>query len=221
MTSWLSIEYIAFSVGDYPISYIELVGTIFGMLTVYYAAKPDILTWPTAVINEFAFLGLFFQVQLYADMLLQVYFFIATCYGWYFWHRQPAGEHRVHTLSTRSRVLYLVGLGLGTWVLGMFMSRIHLLLPQYFALPAAYPFADAFTTVASVMAMVLLSRKRIENWWLWMAVDVVAVVLYYLRDIRLVSLEYVVFLLICVFGYIRWRRIYVSQVAVHAVLDGI
>lgn len=206
MDTWFSIDTTAFTVGGYAVSYIELVGTFFGLLTVYYAAKPDILTWPTAIVNQFAFFAIFFQVQLYADMLLQVYFFIATCYGWYFWQRRGQSQD-VYTLSMRSRMGYLVGLVLGTLGLGQLMSHLHVLLPSFFQLPAAYPFADAFTTVASVMAMVLLSRKRIENWWLWMAVDVVAVCVYYLRDIQLIALEYIVFFIICVFGYLRWRRL--------------
>jgi nicotinamide mononucleotide transporter len=212
MNEYLSIERIAFTIWDYDISYVELVGTIFGMLSVYYAAKPDIKTWPTAILNQFAFFVLFFQVQLYADMFLQVYFFIATCYGWYFWSRREVEAH-IFVLTNRQRVQYTVVLLLGTLGVGYLIRDIHTLFPSVFTLPAAYPFADAFTTVASIMAMILMARKRIENWVLWMAVDVVAVIVYYLKDIRLIALEFFIFFIICVFGFMRWQRQYAEEKA--------
>jgi nicotinamide mononucleotide transporter len=212
MVDYLSIEHIALTIWDYDISYVELVGTIFGMLSVYYAAKPNIKTWPTAIINQFAFFVLFFQVQLYADMFLQVYFFLATCYGWYFWSRREVEEH-IFVLGNRQRLSYALVLLLGTVSLGYLIQDIHHLFPAVFTLPAAYPFADAFTTVASITAMILMARKRIENWILWMAVDVVAVVVYYLKDIRLIALEFVIFFIICVFGLVRWQRQYAAEKA--------
>ncbi|RME99743.1 MAG: nicotinamide riboside transporter PnuC [Bacteroidetes bacterium] len=205
MIEYLSIERIALTIWEYDISYIELIGTIFGMLSVYYAAKPDIKTWPTAIINQFAFFVLFFQVQLYADMFLQVYFFIATCYGWYFWRRREV-ESRVFVLNHQQRATYALVLVLATLTVGYLLQDIHTWFPGIFTLPAAYPFADAFTTVASIMAMVLMARKRIENWILWMAVDVVAVIVYFLKDIRLIAVEFIIFFIICVFGFVRWRQ---------------
>ncbi|MEZ4987723.1 MAG: nicotinamide riboside transporter PnuC [Saprospiraceae bacterium] len=209
MLQYLDIQTTAFTLWGYPISFIELTGTIFGLLSVYYAAKADILTWPTAIINEIAFFGLFFQVQLYADMFLQVYFFIATCYGWYYWKRGEVAT-TIYVMSLRQRGIYALVLLFGTLLLGQLVANIHLLWPKVFPLPASYPFADAFTTVASVMAMILLSRKRIENWILWMAVDVVAVILYFLKDIRLIAIEYIVFFMLCVFGFIHWKQQYES-----------
>lgn len=77
---------IAFQILDYPLSYVELIGTLFGFLSVYLATRANILTWATGIINELFLFILFFQVQLYADMFLQIYFFIITLYGWYKWN---------------------------------------------------------------------------------------------------------------------------------------
>lgn len=200
---WYSIENIAFEVIGYPISYIELIGTIFGFISVFLAARANILTWPAGIINEIAFFILFFQVQLYSDMYLQVYFFMVTVYGWYYWKREK-NQQKVEVCTNRWRAIYVLILIAGTMISGATMSDIHVLIPG--AIRASYPFADAFTTVASILATILLSRKRIETWILWIAVDIVSVIIYTLKEINLVAIEYVAFLIICVFGLIGWRK---------------
>lgn len=203
--SFFDINNIAFEVLSYPLSYIELIGTAFGLLSVYLASRAHIWTWPTGIVNEFAFFWLFYQVQLYADMLLQVYFLVVTLYGWYYWSQQEVLE-KVNTLGFRSLRVYAVVLIVGSLLLGWIISDIHHLLPTYFPEPAAYPYPDAFTTVASILATILLSRKQIESWYLWIAVDLVSIVLYTLKGIHVVAIEYFVFLLICIFGYLNWRK---------------
>ncbi|MCR9252996.1 MAG: nicotinamide riboside transporter PnuC [bacterium] len=200
---WYSIENIAFEVIGYPISYIELIGTLFGFISVFLAARANILTWPAGIINEIAFFILFFQVQLYSDMYLQVYFFVVTVYGWYYWKREK-NQQKVDVCTKRWRINYLLILIAGTIISGALMSNVHILIPD--AIPASYPYADAFTTAASILATILLSRKRIETWVLWIAVDIVALIIYSLKEINLVAIEYVVFLIICIFGLFGWRK---------------
>ena len=71
----------------YPLSFLELFGTLTGLVTVWLAARAHILTWPTGLINNLAFFLIFYQVQLYSDMLLQIYFFVISLYGWWYWQR--------------------------------------------------------------------------------------------------------------------------------------
>ena len=203
--TWYDVHNIAFELLGYPLSYVELIGTLFGLFAVALAARGNIWTWPASIVNEVAFFLLFFQVRLYADMFLQVYFFVVTLYGWYYW-AQGRAVHPVTRLSQRTQWSY-AGIWLaGTGLVGYLISNLHLFAPNYFPEPAAYPYADAFTTVGSILAMILLSRRKIENWYLWMLVDVVAVVVYYLKGIQLVALEYVVFFLLCVQGWYHWRK---------------
>lgn len=203
--SIFDISNIAIVILDYPLSWIELIGTIFGLITVYLASRENILTWPTGLINVAFFFFLFYQVNLYSDMVLQVYFFIMSLYGWYFWRTKPNNQ-AITSLSHDWQKKYAIILVLGSVALGILMTNVHLILPTIFDVPAAYPFADAFTTVASIMATILLSRKVLENWYLWIAVDLVSILLYTLKGINLVAIEYIVFLIICIFGLIKWRR---------------
>jgi nicotinamide mononucleotide transporter len=194
---------IAFKVLDYPLSYVELIGTLFGLISVYYASRANILTWPTGIINEIALFVLFYQTQLYADMFLQVYFFVVTIFGWYKWKSNTAD---VPVTSAGSLTWIVVTMIVGTIAAGAVITNIHIWLPQWFRLPAAYPFADSFVMVGSILATILLARKQVENWYLWIIVDVVSIVVYLLKGIYFLSLEYVIFLGLASFGLYRWKK---------------
>lgn len=204
--NWLlDIETILFKVGDYPLSTIELLGTLTGLFAVWYASRNSILTWPISLLNVAAFFAIFYQVRLYSDMFLQVFFFVMSVYGWIIWRKGVDGEERPVTAYNRQGRIFLgIVLVLGTLVLGYLMSQVHIWFPQVFPAPAAYPYPDGFTTVASVLAQVLLARRKWENWVLWVAVDVVATVLYYKKGILFVSGEYLVFLGLATYGLISW-----------------
>lgn len=201
---FFDINTVAFTLLGYPVSIIELVATIFGLISVYLATRPSILTWPTGIVNVIGFFILFFQYQLYADMLLQVYFFIVTLYGWHYWYA-PKTAKPITQLSRNQVSLVITLLIFGTLTTGYFISRFHILLPTLFSEPASYPYIDAFTTVASILAMILLSRKIVESWILWIVVDVVCIGLYTAKSIMLVAIEYGVFLALATYGYIHWR----------------
>lgn len=202
---FFDINNVAFSVLSYPVSYVELIGTLFGLISVYYASRANILTWPTGIINELFLFILFFQVQLYADMFLQVYFFIVTIYGWYNWKTNRV-EKEITTTSFKSRLFLAVAVVIGTIAFGYLFRNIHVLLPVYFATPASYPFADSFIMVLSILATVLLARKKIENWVLWITGDVVCVVLYFKKQIYFLSLEYLIFLGLASYGLYHWNQ---------------
>ena len=102
--NFFEIKNIAFQIWDYPISFVELIGTLFGLASVYFASRANILTWGTGIVNEVFLFILFFQVQLYADMFLQVYFFIVTIYGWYNWKTNTA-EKMVSEINFRNKLL--------------------------------------------------------------------------------------------------------------------
>ncbi|MBS0030418.1 nicotinamide riboside transporter PnuC [Chitinophaga sp. 22321] len=202
---FFSINHVAFRVLDYPISYIELIGTLFGLISVYYASRANVLTWPTGIINEIALFVLFFQVQLYADMLLQVFFLIVTIFGWYNW-KMKTTELPVSRLSNGAVAVYGIILIAGTVLMGMMISRVHHWLPAYFPLPAAYPYVDSFVMTASILATLLLAKKQVDTWILWITLDVVSIVLYLIKGIYFLSLEYVIFLGLAYSGFIQWRK---------------
>jgi nicotinamide mononucleotide transporter len=203
--SFFDISSIAFQIWNYSVSYVELIGTLFGLISVYFAAKANILTWVTGIINELFLFILFFQIQLYADTFLQLYFFITTLYGWYNW-KSKSTEHDISGITLLNR-LWLAGIIVaGTTAAGFLFRNIHLILPQYFKVPAAYPFIDSFVMICSITATILLARKKLENWYLWIAADVVSVGLYFKKQVYFLSLEYLIFLGLATYGLYNWRK---------------
>lgn len=202
------LDWIVFTLWDYPMSFIELFGTFTGLITVWLAARNNIWTWPIGLINVSSFFIIFWQVQLYADMFLQLYFFGMSIYGWIFWYRQKDVLVKISFLNSRDRLISLIIIIAGVVVLGMLISKIHIYFPDIFEKPAAYPYFDAFTTVVSIVASVWMARRIVESWVLWILVDLVAIGLYFLKGIKLVSIEYIIFLLMSIYGLIGWIKEY-------------
>jgi len=200
----MSVNTIALTLFGYDMSWLELLGTISGFITVIYAARANILTWPTGLINNVFFFALFYQVQLYSDMMLQVYFFAVSVYGWTFWGKRVPPP--ITSIQSKSFITLIVVTGVIGLLVGTLMSQVHVLFPSTFAKPAAYPFPDAMVMVYSMVAVVLLSMKKIQAWYLWIFVDCVSIVLFALKGIYLVSFEYMVFLGIAISGLITWRK---------------
>ena len=199
------VKNIAFRIWHYPISYVELMATLFGLASVYFASKANILTWGTGIANEIFLFILFFQVQLYADMFLQIYFFIVTIYGWYKWNIK-ASENKISETGIRNKILLTTTILVGTLISGFLFTNIHLYLPAYFKIQTAYPFTDSFVMVSSIVATILLAKKKIENWYLWIGVDLVCVILYFKKEIYFLSLEYFIFLGIASYGLYHWKK---------------
>lgn len=205
MIIFFDIKNIAFEVIGYPISYVELIGTIFGLLSVYFASRANILTWATGLVNELFLFILFFQVQLYADMFLQVYFFIITLYGWYNWKQKPK-KNSITTIELKTKLWLVSAIIIGTIIAGFLFTKIHLYLPQYFKTEAAFPFVDSFVMVLSIIATILLAQKKIETWYLWIIVDVVCVFLFFKKGIVFLGLEYFLFLGLATYGLLNWKK---------------
>ncbi|MDR6945071.1 nicotinamide riboside transporter PnuC [Mucilaginibacter pocheonensis] len=195
----------AFTVIGYPISYVELIGTVFGLISVYFASRANILTWSTGIVNEVFLFILFFQVHLYADMFLQVYFFIVTIYGWYNWNTTTV-ENKIAAINTKARWLIAAVIIVGSLLSGLLIENIHLYLPGYIKVAAAYPFTDSLVMVLSIIATVLLAKKKIENWHLWILVDAICVVLYFKKGVYFLSLEYLIFLGLASYGLYHWKK---------------
>jgi nicotinamide mononucleotide transporter len=202
---FFEIENTAFAIAGYSVSYVELIGTVFGLISVYFASKANILTWGTGIINELFLFLLFFQVHLYADVFLQVYFFVVTIYGWYNWNA-GMGEKKIAVLGSKSRWRIFFIIVAASLVSGYFIKNIHIYLPGYFKIEAAYPFADSSVMIMSIVATVLLARKKIENWHLWIVTDAICVILYFKKEVYFLAFEYLIFLGLASYGLYNWEK---------------
>ena len=203
-----------FTLLGYPMSYLEFFGTLLNIISVYLVAKNKIWTWPIGNIAVVLFAILFFQIQLYSDFFEQIYFFITGFYGWWVWAKRGKDTEKempVSHNSKRNNLIYAGIIGIGTILMGYSISQIHLWLPSIFTLAASFPYLDAFTTVMSFAATILMAHKKIECWYLWISVDIIGIGLYFTKGVVFVSILYVVFLVLASNGLIQWRRIHRKQ----------
>ncbi len=202
---FFNVNNIALEIIGYPISYIELIGTLFGLISVFYASRAKIITWPSGIINELFLFILFFQIQLYADMFLQVYFFIVTIYGWYKWNSNTI-ENKISKTSPKYIILMSATTFIASILFGILFANIHKIIPHLFPVKAAYPYTDSFVMVLSIIATFLLAKKKIENWYFWILVDFICVILYYRKQVYFLSLEYLIFLGLASYGLFNWKK---------------
>lgn len=211
------VQNIAFEWLGVQMSYIELIATITGLFAIILSSLENVWSWIIGLVNVFFAFFMFYQIQLYPDMFLQVFFFVTNIIGFWQWKFPKSHEAnlkdelKITKLSTRNFILLcLIGLG-GTLALGTFSKNLHEIAPTLFSLPTDFPYMDSFTTVMSIIATFMLIRKKVEAWWIWLVVDVLATYMYFIKDVKLYSLLYFAFVIIAAFGAWEWTKNYRKQ----------
>ena len=196
----------------YNLSFLEFLTTIFGILNVYLVAKIKVSNYFWGILNVILSFFIFFQMQMYSDMFLQVYYLIINIYGWWTWlhpKKTEASHNNQLQVSTNSKAYNLVAFvisSVGFVILGLFLKNIHILLPNFFKLSSSFPFTDAFITTVSIVAMYFMAKKKIEHWYLWFIADLTCAILFYTQNIKFLALEYFVFLFFAFLGYFEWKK---------------
>jgi nicotinamide mononucleotide transporter len=181
------------------VSPLELFAAIVGAVSVWLSVRQNILSWPTAIVNVVLYAIVFYQAKLYADMGLQVIYAILSVYGWYEWLYGGEGRTELHVTRTSPRLAALLaGISLaGAAVLGTLLRHTT---------DAALPYMDSFLSSTSLVAQWMMTRKKLENWLLWIGLDILYVGMFIFKGLYLTAGLYAVFLALAVRGYLDWRR---------------
>lgn len=178
---------------------LEMTAVIAGLLNVYLAARANIWNWLFGIITVSLYVIIFFHSKLYADMSLQFIFLALQFYGWYQWLRGGANHSALATRKADSKI-YLIAF----FATISFFLIISYILKNYTDSTTIY--IDAFTTALSLVAQWMMSKKWIENWLLWMVVDIISIRMYLIKHLYFTTGLYTLFFLICVMGYYTWRK---------------
>lgn len=180
-------------------SWLEATAVAFGIASVYLSVRQNIWSWPTAIVNVLLYVLVFRDAKLYADMGLQVVYFALSVYGWYEW--LFGGANRTPLKVSRATARAAVTLSLiavaSVAVLGTFLAR---------STDAALPYVDSATTSTSLVAQWMMTRKVLENWAVWMAVDVVYVGMFIFKHLYLTAGLYAVFFVLAAMGHREWKQ---------------
>ncbi|MGF7081711.1 nicotinamide riboside transporter PnuC [Mucilaginibacter sp. UYCu711] len=191
-------------------SLLEVIGVITGLLCVYLAAKNIIWNWPIAIISTAIYIYIYGKTGFYADMFQYIYLCITSMYGWYNWTHHPVTENTVPiTKICKSQIIWSVIIVLvATPTLGYTLIRFASILHYN---PPAYPYIDSFCTCCSFIAQYFLTRKIVENWLIWIFVDIIYTVIYFKKDLQITAGMFAILIIIAVFGYIDWKRDWKKQ----------
>jgi nicotinamide mononucleotide transporter len=180
-------------------SSLELIAAITGAISVWLSVRQNIWSWPTAIVNVVLYALVFWNARLYADMGLQVVYAVLSVYGWYEWLYGGEGHTHLRVTRTTGPVgarLVLVA-AVGSAALGTVLHRTT---------DAALPYMDSFLSSTSLVAQWMMTKKLLENWLVWIAVDVLYVGMFLFKGLYLTAGLYAVFLALAVRGYLDWRR---------------
>ena len=182
-------------------TWIEVLGFVTGAVSVAFAVRESAWNWPVGIANNVFFFLLFWKAKLYADALLQIVYVIISIYGWWNWLRGGTGHSKLPITKTRLQT------GLLLFLLTALATAVMTYVLRKFTDSQA-PFGDGVTTALSLTAQYMLSRKLLENWWVWMTADVIYVALYCYKSLYLTGVLYAAFFAMCVIGYTGWRKTY-------------
>ncbi|MGY6030364.1 nicotinamide riboside transporter PnuC [Phytobacter sp. AG2a] len=218
------LVHIPIGAGGYDLSWIEAVGTLAGLLCIWLASLEKISNYAFGLINVTLFAIIFFQIQLYASLLLQLFFFAANLYGWYAWSRQNTANEavlQIRWLPLPKAIAWLAACVVAIGVMTAFidpvfavLTRVAVNIMQALGLnvampelqPDAFPFWDSCMMVLSIAAMILMTRKYVENWLLWVIINVISVVIFALQGVWAMSLEYMLLTFIALNGSRMWMK---------------
>jgi nicotinamide mononucleotide transporter len=177
---------------------LEGLAAAFGVISVYLSTRQNIWSWPTAIVNVALYTIVFYQGRLYGQMGLQPIYLVLSVYGWYQWLHGGAQRSELRVTRASPRLLATLGvLNLAAWIaLAAVLRRTD----------AALPWLDALLATTSLVAQWMMTRKILENWILWIAVDVVYVPTFISQGLYATAMLYAAFLVLALMGVVEWRR---------------
>jgi nicotinamide mononucleotide transporter len=178
---------------------LELLSFVLAVITVALNIRQNHWAWLFAIISSATYGVVFYGARLYGDMGLQCVFIIVSVWGWYQWLHGGDNKQQlpVSTLNGRAWTYSLLAWMIGFALLSTFLARFT---------NTDVPHIDGFLTAGSLVGQVLLSRKKVENWHVWIAVDVLYVGLYAFKGLMLTAILYALFCVMAVIGLLAWRR---------------
>jgi len=176
----------------------EVSAFITGVVAVYLVVREDIWNWPVGVVNVTIFAWVFFTSRLYADMALQFFYVVIQFYGWWSWLHGGKGKSAltVTRLERKNWLWIVIVIAIGTAICVPIVARAN----------GASPFWDSLLTVTSIVAQLMLNRKILENWILWILADICYIPLFLSRNLYPTALLYAIFLGLAVSGYLAWKK---------------
>ncbi|MDP3945432.1 MAG: nicotinamide riboside transporter PnuC [Lutibacter sp.] len=206
---------------------LELIAAVFGVMSVVYAKKENILVFPTGIVSTALYVYLLVQWDLYGDLIINIYYTVMSVYGWYMWSSIVDDKQQYLAISRTNTVdkLKTFGIFLFTSIFVIIVYRYYNVMPNHlnFTESVDYavtnltagnladfrkitPFLDTFTTGIFFAGMWLMANKKLENWTFWIAGNLVSIPLYFVKGYGFTGIQYAIFLILAFQGYYAWKK---------------
>jgi len=189
-------------------TWLELVAVAFGIISVWFARQANLLVYPTGIISTVIYIYICFNIQLYADMGINLFYASMSVYGWYVWTRKDEQKRHI-PIRWNTKKEQVIGLALIPVLYVIIFALLYVFKqddPEY--MNSYIPYVDSFTTAIFLIGMWYMARKRIENWIYWIAGNIISVPLYFVKGLVFTSFQFSIFLVLAVLGLLQWIKMY-------------
>lgn len=185
-------------------TWFEYIAVFAGIASVWYSRIENILVYPVGLINTIIYVWLSIKGQLFGEASVNLYYTIMSIYGWILWVKRDEAQHHVILIKFSNARWWLYQLiFFAAFYIAIFVSLTYL--KRSFA-PGAIPWADAFASATAFTGMWLMTKKKVESWYWWIATNIASIPLYFVKHYVFTSVYYLVLLIMAVFGLLEWRR---------------
>lgn len=192
-------------------SYTELIATVFGIAATILSAMRITYTWLVNMVAVVLFATISYQLKLYSDLILQVYYFSMGVLGWLWWNKK-ASNHFVQvgywSPGLKVYLLTVSGILTAAAIVGYCTSNFHIWMPQWFPHQASLPYLSSLVLIMSLVGTYLMGRRYIENWWLWAVSNLISAGIYLSLGSLFIFISYLIFWLIGLSGWYNWQKEY-------------
>tara|TARA_B100000401_G_scaffold131427_1_gene86833 strand:+ start:404 stop:1033 length:630 start_codon:yes stop_codon:yes gene_type:complete len=198
------IEFLFGQYSEYTLTHtlLELFAVTMNILSVIYAKRNSILVYPTGLIGTGIFVYILYNFSLLGDMIINFYFVLMSIYGWYYWAQKKDGQTLNNVSRTSIKEYYFI------LILGITsLLSIYLIYNFYDKWNSWTAYVDTITTAIFFVAMYLMARRKVESWIFWIIGDIITIPLYFYKGLTISSIQYLIFLILAILGYISWKKI--------------
>ncbi len=185
---------------------LEIIAVFFGFLSVWFSKNNNILVFPTGMINTSIFVYLLLKWSLLGDMIINAYYFIMSIYGWYFWLKGTNNTVSPISKVSNKDIRIVVLLFISSSV---FVSLVYSFFDKWETIVS---YIDILTTAIFFAAMWLMAKRKVESWIFWIVGNIISVPLYLHKGLAFTSIQYFIFTVIAIAGYIKWKELYNKQI---------
>jgi len=180
---------------------LELTAVLFGIISVLLARKNNILVYPTGLISAVIYVYILLEWKLFGDLIINIYYSFMSVLGWYLWSRKKKGTTEF-PISVMNRKDYVFSSLIFSGTL-FFIALVYHFFDKFTNWTA---YLDTLTSALFFLGMWLMAKRKIENWILWIFADIISVPLYFYKGLTFSSLQFLLFTIIAILGYLEWRK---------------